>query len=275
MLNRIALNLVAAAGAGLIVQPAVHAAEEGGWSPHLTVEIPIEVQNDWAYESDDPTAEFNTLFTKIEPAIGLDLGAGVSVFAGLVFEPVQGPPVAVGDRTFDDQGLFVEALTLTYENGPFAIFGGKFGPNFALAWDAAPGVFGTDLAEEYEITERIGVGGTATAEAGALGAHSLSLSTFFLDTSGLAESALTRRKKTRQADGGPGNTGGFDSIAAGLDGDTLSLGAGPSLSRIGRPPRTRGRRRRRRTPHRRRRRICDPGHRPDRTHAARRMGRFP
>lgn len=226
MLNRYALTMVAAAGAGLLVQSSVHAAEDNGWSPHLSVEIPIEVQNDWAYESDDPTAQFNTLFTKIEPAITVDLGAGVSAFAGLVFEPLQGPPVSGGNRTFDDQGLFVEVLTLTYENGPFALFGGKFGPNFAIAWDAAPGVFGTDLAEEYEITERIGFGTSATAAAGVFGSYSLSVSTFFLDTSGLAESALTRRRKTRRADGGPGNTGGFDSIAAGLDGGTFPWAPG-------------------------------------------------
>ena len=48
--------------------------------------------------------------------------------------------------------------------------------------------------------------------------HTLTAQTFFLDTSGLAESAFTRRKKTRESDGGPGNTGDFSSFAASLDG---------------------------------------------------------
>lgn len=117
---------------------------------------------------------------------------------------------------------------MSWEKGPFAVFGGKFGPNFGIAWDAAPGVYGTDLAEEYELAERIGLGASASAsyEDAGLGSHTLSASTFFLDTSGLACSAFTRRQKTRRDDGGPGNTQGFDSFAVGLDGTDFGVAAG-------------------------------------------------
>jgi len=50
--------------------------------------------------------------------------------------------------------------------------------------------------------------------------------TFFLDTSGLAESAFTRRTKTREGAGGPGNTGGFSSFAVSLDGGGFPALAG-------------------------------------------------
>jgi hypothetical protein len=217
MSNYSLMQLAAAAGAGLIIAtPGRVAADD--WAPVLTIEVPIEVQNDWAYESDDPSAEFNTLSIKAEPSITVEFGAGVSLVVGLVLEPVQEPSVAGDHRTFDDQGLFVEVLALRFESGPLSLYGGKFGPNFAIVWDAAPGVYGTDLVEEYEISERIGLGGAITWEGGDFGAHTVSASTFFLDTSGLAESAFTRRKKTRDGDGGPGNTGGFDSVAGGLDG---------------------------------------------------------
>ncbi len=36
--------------------------------PNISGEVVIEIQNDLAYDSDDPTAEFNTLFTATEPS---------------------------------------------------------------------------------------------------------------------------------------------------------------------------------------------------------------
>jgi hypothetical protein len=54
---------------------------------------------------------------------------------------------------------------------------------------------------------------------GVAGSHKLTAQTFFLDTSGLAESAFTRRQKICQATGGPGNTGDFSSFGLSLDGN--------------------------------------------------------
>jgi len=134
---------------------------------------------------------------------------------------VQSPPVAGDDRVFDDQGFFVEVLTLDYEAGPVHLFGGKMHVNFAKAWDVTPGVYGADLAEEYEMAENIGLGGAYSFDFGQGGTHALGAQTFFLDTSGLAESAFARRKKTREADGGPGNTGDFSLFAVSLDGGDI------------------------------------------------------
>lgn len=186
--------------------------------PNISGEIVIEIQNDLAYDSDDPTAEFNTLFTATEPSATIRFSEEISVFTGLVLEPVKTPAVAGDDQVFDNQGLFVEVLTLNYDTERFSLFGGKFAPNFGIAWGAAPGIYGRDLPEGYELAERIGFGGSVSFGDETLGRHTLSASTFFLDTSGLAESVITRRDKLRQADGGPGNTGDLSSFAVGLDG---------------------------------------------------------
>ena len=196
-------------------------AGDGGFSPKLSGNLAVEVQNDFAFSSDDPAEEFNNLTTKIEPGLKLTLTDRLSVNAGLVVQQVQSPPVAGDDRVFDDQGFFVEVLTLDYEAGPVHLFGGKMHVNFAKAWDVTPGVYGTDLAEEYEMVENIGLGGAYSFDFGQGGTHALGAQTFFLDTSGLAESAFTRRKKTREADGGPGNTGDFSLFAVSLDGGDI------------------------------------------------------
>ncbi len=193
-------------------------ADDGSFSPKISGSIVVEFQNDFAFSSDDETEEFNNLFTKIEPGLTLTLTDQLSVNAGLVLEPVQDPTVKGEDRVFDDQGFFVEVLTLDYDTGPLHLFGGKMHVNFGNAWDVTPGVFGTDLAEEYEMAENIALSGALSHNFGDGGTHTLTAQTFFLDTSGLAESAFTRRKKTRQGDGGPGNTGEFSSFAVSLDG---------------------------------------------------------
>ncbi len=159
---------------------------------------------------------------RLEPGLTVGLTDQLSVNAGLVLQPVQDPAVAGDDRVFDDQGFFVEVLTLDYEAVPVHLFGGKMHVNFANAWDVTPGVYGTDLAEEYEMAENIGLGGAYSFETGEARTHTITAQTFFLDTSGLAESAFTQRKKTREGDGGPGNTGSFKSFAVSLDGGNIA-----------------------------------------------------
>jgi hypothetical protein len=193
-------------------------ADDGGFSPGISGSLAVEVQNDLAYASDESSEEFNNLFVKIEPAFTLALTDQVSVNAGLVFQPVREPAVGGDDRFLDDEGLFVEVLTLDYEAGPMHLFAGKMHINFANAWDVTPGVFGTDLAEEYEMAENIALGGAFNGDFGQGGAHVVSAQAFFLDTSALADSAFSRRPKPRRADGGPGNTGDLSSFSMALDG---------------------------------------------------------
>ena len=175
--------MMLAGGSGLFLASPALAEEVAPFT--LSGEISIEVQNDYTYESDDPAAELNDLYTTIEPSFSLYLGSGLSIESGLVLEPVKD---AVDDRAFEDEGLYVETLFLQYEGDGWAVFGGKFNPGFGIAWDATPGIWGTDFAEDYEMTERVGFGGSVDLVAGSAGTHTLSASTFFADTSFLSGS---------------------------------------------------------------------------------------
>lgn len=212
--------------AAALIATAPHAfAAEKSW-PRIEGAVAVEVQNDGAFQSDDAGNERNDLFTKIEPEATLHLVPGLTLFAHGVLEPVR--DAAPGeDRFFEDQGLFVEDLWLAYEKDWAAVKGGKFTPNFGVAWDRAPGIYGSDFAEDgYELSERIGFEGRATAGNEAWGEHTLSLSTFFLDTSVLAHSALTGRGTLGLADGGVSNTEDFSSFAVSLDGKGVGGVAG-------------------------------------------------
>ncbi len=93
-----------------------------------------------------------------------------------------------GEAYFEDIGVFVETLGLAYQFGAVTLFGGKFNPTFGIAWDVAPGIYGADLADDYELTERIGGGGAVTLGGGDFGRHTLTGQVFFLDTSVLSQS---------------------------------------------------------------------------------------
>lgn len=190
--------------------------------PTITGSVGIELQNDYAFSSDDPTEEFNNLSTTIEPSIKVGFTKEFSINTDLAFEQVQEPPVKGDDRFFDDQGLYVKTLTMDYQTDAVHLSAGKMGVNFGRAWDATLGVFGTDLAEEYELAENLGGLAAYTFDLGTSGRHTFSGQVFTLDTSGLAESAFTRRKKTREGDGGTGNTGDLTSFGFAIDGNDIA-----------------------------------------------------
>lgn len=196
-------------------------AESENTYPRISGEVSIEIQNNFAFRSDDPDSEINDLFTTTEPTIELELMPALAIQAGLVLEPVADPEPDE-DRFFADHGLFVEVLTVNYDAGKFALHAGKFTPNFGIAWNAAPGIFGTDMAEDYEMSERLGAGGSLALGNERIGRLDVSASIFFLDTSFLADSYPRGRGNTSRSDGGPSNTETLASYALALDGDVAA-----------------------------------------------------
>ena len=115
----------------------------------------------------------------------------------LVLEPVleslsEGAASASNDRNFGDLGLSVETFFLTYNAEEHGLFVGKFNPLFGRAWDLAAGLYGSDFAEDYEITERLGIGGYFDLSP-SLGINRLSASMFLADTTLLSETAFNNR----------------------------------------------------------------------------------
>ena len=213
-MHRAAVALIVA-----VLWPGVCAAAEK--FPSVTGKVPVEIENDTVYNSDDPAAERNDLFTTIEPEVTLTVLPGLSLFAHAVLEPVQDPAPGE-DRAFADHGLYLEDLYADYAFGLYGVRIGKFTPRFGIAWDRAPGIYGTDVAEAgYEFTERVGLEGRVTLGTPESGTHTLSGSTFRRDTSPLAESTITGRGSVARADGGVSNTDGFESFAAALHGKRL------------------------------------------------------
>ena len=114
-----------------------------------------------------------------------------------------------------------------------AVYGGKIHPNFGMAWDAMPGNF-YNFASDYEQDERIGFGVEyRLPDSFGLLNGRVSFESYYLDTSVLSNSLLSRpglyddtarpRRYTREQLG-PSNTGKLDSWTASLRGGRPETG---------------------------------------------------
>jgi hypothetical protein len=196
--------------------------------PRLTGEFEAEVQLDYAYDGDvgrdqGSSRYLRDLFTNWALGVAFEFTPSWSIQTAVVLEPVR---AAAKNRTFDDHGIFVEQLYVLYAPAPFSLFAGKFNPAFGIAWEQTPGVYGRDFAEDYEITEQIGLGATYDLATPRFGRYSFEASAFVADTSMLAKSLATRPRATDanvertdgrdRSDGGLANTGRVNNFALSL-----------------------------------------------------------
>lgn len=172
----------------------------------FTWEGSVEVGVDSTVRSDDPTAEFSDTYLSLEAAFEAALTDRITAFGGVTLESMTD---AADDRSFDDLGLYISELGLRFDFGETFVSAGKVSPVFGAAWDAAPGYYGTSLAEDYELSEMIGV--TIDTPLGTDGKVTFAL--FYADDTFLSDSIGNRRGRNSVAAGGVGNTGKLNNIA--------------------------------------------------------------
>ncbi|MET0155115.1 MAG: hypothetical protein ABW189_03300 [Rickettsiales bacterium] len=187
-------------------------------APSVGGEAVFEFQLESGQRSDNPGDERTNIFGRTEVAPTVTINDHFYVDGVGVLEPILAPPPGE-DAFMESEGAFIEELKLNYVNGPYHIFVGKFNPGFGIAWDYGRGVWGEDFAQDYEMTEKLGAGASATFGSDDVGQHTVTGTSFVADTSFLSESAITSRGRTRRADGGASNSDDFSSFTLSLDGD--------------------------------------------------------
>jgi hypothetical protein len=192
-------------------------AEDGGSYPALEGTLDLKSYNDAYFNSDDPGSELNGLSLDAELGLKLSLTPIFSINSDIMLKPI----ADVGPGTFrgyDALGLYAETLYLQADVGANGIKAGKIDPSFGHAWSDTPGVFGSKLAETYQLTEMWGVGGWHRFETAGAGTYTLAANIFYADTTFLSESLFAHRGPNTIAAGGPANTGRPDSFSITLDG---------------------------------------------------------
>jgi len=192
------------------------------FNPQLNGIVLFELENDWAYDSEDSDAEVNTLFTTIEPYLLLSLTDRLAIESNLVLEPLKSSKAKGDDRFLEDHTLSIEELKLSYFGDNYTVFAGKYNPTFGIAWDLAKGIVGKDLAKTYELKERIGLGGSYTVGSKKIGTHTATASFFFLDTTFLSESLFKERTDSELSKGGVSNTEDLSSHSFTLDSENVA-----------------------------------------------------
>ena len=169
----------------------------------------------------------DVLAATINYGLAVRFAEGWTVQLDAVLEPVVDP---AGDGAFEGEDAFIETLSLQYAGEAFTVYGGKINPVFGSAADVAPGLYGVEAGESYQITEALGVGGdiSLTSMLNLDGDHVLSAALFFADRSALSGSLGGLREELELADGGLANTEGLKSVALSIDG-VLANGVGYTL----------------------------------------------
>lgn len=209
---------VLASGAVLFGLAGTALAEEG--SGPFSAEFTVELQSDFTVDSSDPTAEINNTFATIEGGLSFAFSDRTSVNATLLFEQVIDP---TSDSFLEDHGFYAEEIFLSHDFGPAQVVLGKFNPAFGSAWDLAPGIYGVDFAEDYEIAEKLGAAVIIPFAAGG-GEHELSFAVFQADRTILSDSIGTERGQNSLPAGGVSNTSNPESVALSLSGSFGATG---------------------------------------------------
>ena len=199
-------------------------------------ELEVQIQSDTNLGAKDRKA-YNVAFTKTEGNFYLNVGDYLSLHSKVTLDQVR-------DRFrtgfFRDEGLFVEELYARVDlapYAPFAIYGGKFNPRFGRGFDIAPGIYGDEFAQDYELTERLGIG-IAWVLPVEFGRHEFRAEAFAADTTFLSNGWITRPSpddplatrigRNRLSFGGASNTGNLSSTVISLRG-----GSFPGLRGLG------------------------------------------
>jgi hypothetical protein len=197
--------------------------------PYVIGDISAEFYVNAPLDADNPAAKRIDAYSSTELNAEAHVSSRFSIVTGLVVEPVDDRPLGQ-DRYFEDHGLYVEQLYGKLGLHGVDVFAGKFNPAFGRAWDDAPGIYGTDMAAGYELTERVGAGFALQRENTRIGTAKVQASAFHVDRSVLSQSAFTDRGPAYRIDGGLGDTGDLDSFAISLDGEQLPQLVGVSYN---------------------------------------------
>ncbi|MFH5923084.1 hypothetical protein [Roseomonas xinghualingensis] len=190
------------------------------------------------------TRAHTNAFAEIEADLVVTSSTGLGLVGAFRLE--QRDRATIGrSQVLRDETAYVDQLYLTYTARPLALAAGKIHPRFGFAWDAGPGLFGSEFGERYEIAEQIGGGidislpdlfglppewGTSSIRAEIFQADRSFLSAGLFNHRYQVEDPetgrLSYRARLRRSAGGPGNTPGLSSTVLSLAGQGMTLPLG-------------------------------------------------
>jgi hypothetical protein len=197
------------------------------FKPNFTHKLVTDLNFNDGYQATDRAEEFNDTEARIRFYSALNLSKNISLNS--FFELEQSNRAAAtarrhnlpnggGDRSFEDEGIHAEELTLDYDSKNFALVAGKFNPDYGLAWRWDRGIWYHDIAENYRLREKLGLDGIyRLGSAKKTGQYEFGLSAFTNDRKNLDNTVFSKRDSDHKSDAKPGDTRSLQSYVASLD----------------------------------------------------------
>ncbi|MES2960869.1 MAG: hypothetical protein V4694_00610 [Pseudomonadota bacterium] len=197
------------------------------FKPKLTNRLVLDANFNDEYQSTDRKKEYKDTYGKMRLYSGYNFAKNFSVNSFIKIEPVyQSSEVARrtnlpnggGDISFENEGIYLEELNLTYDGKKHAFVLGKFDLNFGTAWRWNRGIWTYNIAEYYKETEKLGVNGIyRLGNAKTTGRYEISYAVFKNDRKNLDNSLITNRDSASKSDAIAGDSGGLQSYITSLD----------------------------------------------------------
>jgi len=123
-----------------------------------------------------------------------------------------------GDRSFENEALFIRELNLMYSHKNYSAIFGKFDLNFGKAWIWNRGISNNEIAKNYRQREKIGFNDfIALGDLKTTGLYQFGFAFFKNDRKYLDNSIITKRDNDAKSAGAAGDAGFFESYIASLD----------------------------------------------------------
>lgn len=209
-----------------------YAAEKLKKMPYISGEILTLVQSDHVLSSKKDNVDDANAFLYSEANISLNINKNWTAKTQWRLQP--NDVFTTRDRTnperyrtflsndrglnFDEMGLLVEEIKIEYENEDLRAFAGKFDPTFGTAWRKQKriGVFTAQMAEDYNLREKLGAGVTAFLEN-----SNVTLNTFINDKTSLSRSMISDRGRADNSKTIAGNGSMFSSYSISMEGENF------------------------------------------------------
>ena len=191
----------------------------GEWhGPILNVAYQPQVQYQF---SSNPTGKYqgiNDLYGSVALGAYMWITPELTVNANVSLDQVQSPtnPDQWG---FYGEGIQAGDIWVEWSDQRTGVIAGRFTAPFGIAPLLLPGVFDTNLVNNYSFGGLLGVMGTLSTGDEGGGIHALSVAGFGVDTTFLAHSAITSTPDPT----GPGTGGGMDSFCINYSGINIPL----------------------------------------------------
>ncbi|MGH7177783.1 MAG: hypothetical protein ACREJC_10410, partial [Tepidisphaeraceae bacterium] len=140
------------------------------WLSYPTFDISFNTQFEYDYQHFNAGGDSNNLVNTSDLTTIFRFAPRLAIYSDITLDQINAPDPG-DDSWFDDEGIFSSSLFMQWSNQILTMGGGQFTPNFGIANDLAPGIYGGDYVGDYSFDDQIGLFGAVDLGREQIGRH--------------------------------------------------------------------------------------------------------